>query len=447
MYSFLHAIQPRQPAAKVATRAVRPGRFLRTLLFVNEGPYPKRGMLYSLLIHAAVASALLSAPPSARQAPDSLQTQLLAFNALPTSSPASGVSSADTIPQLEVLLKKEARQEAAGARCCSLQTTASNLPNPTNRVQTILQPEFADRPSVENFVLLSNVLRLASISLRSTSRVGAPDALPRKSLERDLKMMKASPEGTRPRGDGDGLRNVLALSVVSAPPSEAPPIPMAESRGQSVILAPPNPTASDRGPDDSSISGANSGHTVNPFAGITIQGGEWNRDSHAVQPTGPEAPAEQSKVISHPLTITSAGNSGGGLRDFGVFYNQMVYTNYFEIKRSRRRYAPPFVLQFAVNQSCCTPSDSLTSPHPANEVLPTWPKDVVASYAGEMVVVYGVIADDGKIHEARVLESPSADLNGALLDALAQWTFRPATLNGQPAAATALLGVPVVPSE
>jgi TonB family protein len=515
MYSLLHTIEPGQPVARKIGRTAKPGRFRGTRLFLSDGSYPMRGICYSLVIHVALISVLVAAPNPTTQPTDLAGAELLQIEALLASGSASNISSADIAPQLEAALEKDAHQTSPGARCCSPQTIISNLPNATNRVQTILQPDFADRPPLEKFVPLPDMLKFAPVSLGSARHARASNVSPPQSLERDLEAMQfarvlpvpivpvlaaprraapstieasSAPKDSQPaqerlsqRSGGDDPHNVLALSVVSAPPSDVLPIPMGESRGQFVILAPPNPTAPDRESGDAATSKASGGHkrmtaahsesrtnrsepahagkpdtaipdassvgAANPFAGITIQGGEWDRDSRAMQPSARDARPDESEISSYPLIITSTGNSGGGLRDFGVFYNQMAYTIYFTVERFKRPYVPPFVLQFAVNQPCCAPSNVVTPPHPENEVLPSWPEGAMAPFTGEMVVVYGVISEDGKIRDARVLESPSADLNGALLDALAQWTFRPAAINGQPAAAKALLGVPVVPYE
>lgn len=306
----------------------------------------------------------------------------------------------------------------------------------------------------------------------------APSTIPTSSTPNGP---EASQERIPAGSGGRDPSDVLVLSSIPVPSSDVLPIPSGEARGHFVVIAPPSPdtaklesedattpkingadktteTAHSRSVADPAkppnpselrvtISSGSSTRTANPFAGITIQGGEWSRDLHGASPPPKDARYHEPPISSYPLTVTSMGNSGGGLRDFGVFYNQSVYTDYFALKGTSNPYAPPFVLQFALMESPSAPGGDLTHPRPANEVLPKWPKEIAARYAGEMVVVYATIAEDGKVHDTRVLESPSADLNGPLLDALAQWTFRSAAINGQPATVKALLGVPIVPDE
>ncbi len=67
------------------------------------------------------------------------------------------------------------------------------------------------------------------------------------------------------------------------------------------------------------------------FPGITIQGGEWKSDSHPAEPTPASPRREESHRSSYALTIASSGNSGGGLKDFGVFGSESVFTDYFDV--------------------------------------------------------------------------------------------------------------------
>ena len=227
-----------------------------------------------------------------------------------------------------------------------------------------------------------------------------------------------------------------------APPSEAVSAPRAESRGRfaenALTSVPADPPASEPA---SSTSAANPAEML--FPGITIQGGEWKADSHPAEPTVAAPPREESHRSSYALTIASSGNSGGGLRDFGLFGSESVFTDYFDVSAPGAPPAPPWVLQYALATPCCGPQDSIVPPLPLNEVLPSWPQDLVASHSGETIVVYAVIDADGKLRDTRLIESPSSDLNNGLLAALAAWTFQPAEKNGKPWVVQALLGIPV----
>ena len=229
---------------------------------------------------------------------------------------------------------------------------------------------------------------------------------------------RAVQDGRNSADDADGTRDTLALSVFPAPPSEAVSPPAAESRGRfaenAFTSVPADPPASEPA---SSSNAANRAEVL--FPGITIQGGEWKADSHPAEPTLAAPRREESHRSSYALTIASSGNSGGGLRDFGVFGSESVFTDYFDVSAPGAPPAPPWVLQYALATPCCGPQDSIVPPLPMNEVLPSWPQDLVASYSGETIVVYAVIDTDGKLRDTRLIESPSSGLNSALLAALA----------------------------
>jgi hypothetical protein len=179
------------------------------------------------------------------------------------------------------------------------------------------------------------------------------------------------------------------------------------------------------------------------FPGITIQGGEWAADSHPAEPTLAAPRREESNRSSYALTIASSGNDGGGLRDFGIFESESVFTDYFDVSAPGAQPAPPWVLQYAFATPCCGLQDSIVHPLPTNEVLPAWPQDLVTSHSGETIVVYAVIDAEGKLRDTRLVESPSPGLNSGIAEALAEWIFQPAERNGKPSAVKALLGIPV----
>ncbi len=401
-------------------RAIASRRFWRSDIFLLAYTGCHRGMGYSLLIHAALLSALIASPIPIPRSEASVKAYLMPIGSRLSASVATdtGIS----------------RQVEALAICCAPQAILSNPPKPTNPMQTILQPDLPNPPSLENFVPLPNMLTLQRLSWRPGLQPGANIAL-------ELPPMPA-PAAPSPNGEQGAERDILAISVFPAPPSDAVSPPAAESRGRFAE----NPFSSV--PADSPASEpASSTSTANRaemlFPGITIQGGEWNTASHPADPAPVAPPRETSHRSAYALTIASSGNSGGGLRDFGVFGSESVFTDYFVVSAPGAQPAPPWVLQYALATPCCDLRDSIVAPLPMNEVLPAWPPDLVASYSGETIVVYAVIDTEGKLRDTRLVDSPSSGLNSGLLEALAAWTFQPAEKNGQPCVAQALLGIPV----
>jgi TonB family protein len=160
---------------------------------------------------------------------------------------------------------------------------------------------------------------------------------------------------------------------------------------------------------------------------------------------------------SYGMTIVATASSGGGLRDYGIFRNESVFTVYIEMTHSPVP-APSWVFQYALLQrsadSASTISlasspatlrmqERLIAPFPINKQDPQFPEEIVARNLSRLVVVYAEISNEGKVGSMRIIQSPNPLLNQPLLEALSQWTFRPAEMSGQPVAVKALFGIPL----
>jgi len=342
------------------------------------------------------------------------------------------------------------------------QKIISDPPRPTNHIQTILQPERPDLPMLETFVPLPNLMMQASAPSNSLSTGLADFPAPRLPAPSPVRP-EAWPAQTS-GSEGTDERTLLVISPASGLGAHTTAIPAGEVRGQFVQeTLPDNATAG--GETGSSTTGGTASvaavHDGSPlavfggssgnrgtagtgaFPGITIQGGEQRRDT---SPTWRPQPAGKAQErASYDLTVISSGNSGGGLGDFGTFHDEPVFTVYIEMT-SRAGYSlPAWILQYAFAGTGEDLHNALSPPFPQNRVLPDWPTDLSARFAGETIVVRARIGEDGKVREAHVLQTPGAQLNQALLNALEKWTFKPAGMNGQPVEVKALLGVPVVP--
>ncbi len=197
-------------------------------------------------------------------------------------------------------------------------------------------------------------------------------------------------------------------------------------------------------------SGAGSGSGTGPFPGITIVGGSGSTGAAARR--GSRSLTPPGKRPGYGMTITSTAKSGGGLRDYGIFRNESVYTVYVEMTHSPTP-APSWTLQYSVLSKPASAGgqagislwsdQNVLAPYPIAKENPEFPADAVSRNLGRMVVVYGEINLEGKLERLRIIQSPNPLLNAPLLAALAKWTFRPAELNGKPVAVKALLGVPL----
>ena len=204
--------------------------------------------------------------------------------------------------------------------------------------------------------------------------------------------------------------------------------------------------------------GAGLGTGAGPFSGISIVGGAGGNvaASNAHPGFGPEASG------TYGLTVVATGSSGGGLRDFGVFYDEPVYTVYVDMSQPGDP-APSWTLEYAVLRKPPAPvidpsqpisvkmtpqtQNRLVAPFAAAKEAPQLPADAIAKYEGQMIVVFALISTEGKLEKMHVMQSPNVELSRLVLDALAKWVFQPALLNGQPAAVKVLLGIPLAPPQ
>jgi TonB family protein len=156
------------------------------------------------------------------------------------------------------------------------------------------------------------------------------------------------------------------------------------------------------------------------------------------------------------MTVVATAASGGGLRDYGIFHNEQVFTVFVEMTHSPAP-APSWTLQYALLRRPAGSSGAMTlgisravqmqdhvvPPFPINKEEPQFANEIVARNEGRMMVAYAEINREGKTENLRIIQSPNPLLNQPLLEALGKWTFRPAEVNGQAVAVKALVGFPL----
>jgi hypothetical protein len=144
------------------------------------------------------------------------------------------------------------------------------------------------------------------------------------------------------------------------------------------------------------------------------------------------------------MTIVASSSSGGGLRDYGVFRNQVVYTVYLDVNDATHR-RPRWTLQYAELQPSGNHGSTKTSllpPFPLQKEFPRLPS-VRSRDLGRMIVVSGVVNKEGQLVKLKVVQTPNALFIEPLLEALGKWTFQAAELNGEPLEVKVLLGIPI----
>jgi hypothetical protein len=203
--------------------------------------------------------------------------------------------------------------------------------------------------------------------------------------------------------------------------------------------------------------GAGLGPGRGPFPGLSIDGGVGTAGS-IPRTTGYKLMFGPDKPYNYGLTVEAEGKSGGGLRDFGVFHDEQVYTVYLDV--SQPGDPAYWTLQYAVLRPAASTTvvslkkavpasaeQQVLAPFPSSKEDPKLPPEVTKQYPGHMIVVYAEITAEGKLRKLHIMDSPDIELSQLVLQALFKWDFKPAILDGKPVAVRALFGVPLAPPE
>ena len=171
--------------------------------------------------------------------------------------------------------------------------------------------------------------------------------------------------------------------------------------------------------------------------GISISGGISGRSGRAVG-------TSSISRGSYGITIISGGSSGGASRDLGVFSRgDTVYTVY--IPMSDAGGGPDWPIEYAPMRSAPTGNVLLTPPVVLKKIQATEPKADASANSGP-VFVAGIIDENGRLKALHAIHAP--DVRGqSAVNALSQWEFLPAQLEGKPVATRVLIGVSVMPTQ
>jgi hypothetical protein len=196
--------------------------------------------------------------------------------------------------------------------------------------------------------------------------------------------------------------------------------------------------------------GAGSASDTGGFPGITIRGGRYgNGTSESGRPR-----ITARRQTSYGMTITSTASSGGGLPDVGVFQNEKVYTVYLDMRTNDEDPAPSWTLQYAVRQPTAgdpasegTSSRILGTPTPPYAMLKEIPElspELTARCAGKLIIASAIMNATGKLEQVSVKQTPDSQLTARLIEALNNWSFQPAQIDGDPVALKILLGIRLI---
>jgi len=180
-------------------------------------------------------------------------------------------------------------------------------------------------------------------------------------------------------------------------------------------------------------SGSASGRSTNNggTGGISISGGIPGRNGGIGSRTAPLS-------RSYGMTIISGGSSGGAGRDMGVFdRSETVFS--VAIPMADSGGGADWPMQYAMLNHTQPGEGLLVPPFAQKKVAATMARSQVAGEHGP-VFISGVIDETGKLQALRSIRAQDVRSQPAI-QALQQWQFLPAQLDGQPVASKVLIGV------
>jgi Gram-negative bacterial TonB protein C-terminal len=219
---------------------------------VSQRLFPGWGLFYSALLHAALVSGIVSwttlFPRRIELAPKHWELTMLSRDVLYLpqlggGSPGGGAGGEDHQTTRDVRQGSLAAESKPGVSYPGRQAIVSNPPNPTNHVQTVLQPELLDPLPIQSFLSLPNIVKLARVAPPAAADAppipspvpqpsrAAVEAEPQATAELLLPPVvervfswPEPPKLTLPLGNSDTMPAVLrsAASSPAPPPAEAP---------------------------------------------------------------------------------------------------------------------------------------------------------------------------------------------------------------------------------
>lgn len=152
-------------------------------------------------------------------------------------------------------------------------------------------------------------------------------------------------------------------------------------------------------------------------------------------------------IRRNPLVVSTGPIGGGGLRVYGVLHGGRIYTIYLPMP------GRSWVLQYSLlsrekgqkasvgRNVTVQPSEGALPPDPVAKFdfrRPAVPEDK----RDEVIVIYGVIDEEGTLRQLKVIQGVHPPADQAALAAFRKWQFKPALQRGKPIAVEFMVGIP-----
>jgi hypothetical protein len=167
-------------------------------------------------------------------------------------------------------------------------------------------------------------------------------------------------------------------------------------------------------------------------------------------PSGPRMRKPRGPRPAYDVTIVGTGSSSG-MPDYGVFRGENVFTVYLSMADADQPGAD-WILQYSPlspagatgpDKDPAAFGDELLAPVPIEKHALRAPPEQSAKFAGRKIVIRGIINEQGKVEDLRILRNPFLDLSAAFLQTLALWEFEPAELAGRALKVKVVFTIPI----
>ena len=191
-------------------------------------------------------------------------------------------------------------------------------------------------------------------------------------------------------------------------------------------------------------SGANTSTVAGDGAGKTVAVNSANTKP------GASAPAPRTASPSRPTQTESSGKLSTAENE--VFGNRKFYSLTLNMPNLNSA-GGSWVIRFAELdhgtghglQNPNAPATDLSQPAATKKVDPAYPTQLMRQNVMGTVILYAIIHADGTVGSVRVLRGVDRRLDQFASQAIAQWTFQPATKNGAPVDVEATFQIPFKP--
>jgi TonB family protein len=346
---------------------------------------------------------------------------------------------------------------------------AANSPPPQLRLQlapSSAAPKMRQRkvdsavaPDVANTEKIPGPLNVASSSVVNPApqMPMAPMSAATARFRHERTDGAAAPEVNAATGDAS-LRNVIALSAAPAPPAPVVAVPKGNLAARIVIshagrrAGVPNAGGADAG---SGASGGGAAGNASLPAAVSVSGG----NGRAAASGGGIAANHPSKLILTPMNSLAEpfgrANPRKGPADVAglspkappeaLFSGKEVHTLDINLPNVTS-ISGSWILNFAQLDETASPFNKprgvLYGPVPVHKVDPRYPAEAIRQNIQGEVVLYAIIRANGSVDSIQVVRHLDPQLDRDAVEALSQWTFRPATRDGKPVDVEAVVHIP-----